>query len=82
MKHNGKTKQKYYSSRVLFYRTGRQNKNGYFRNHKKDSLSAFDTKAVRILTNVYDALISPVPENYEHHLEDYNNDRVEESQGI
>lgn len=49
---------------------------------KKDSLSAFDTKAVRILTNVYDALISPVPENYEHHLEDYNNDRVEESQGI
>lgn len=47
---------------------------------KKDSLSVHDTKAVRILTDVYDSLISPVPKNYVHHLEDCKNDRVEESQ--
>lgn len=33
---------------------------------KKDSLSAADTKAIRILTAVYDSLISPAPENHGH----------------
>lgn len=47
---------------------------------KKDSLSVGDTKAVRILTDVYDSLISLVPKNYVNHLEDCNSDRVEESQ--
>lgn len=47
---------------------------------KNDSLSAGDTKAVRILADVYDSLISPVPENHAHHLEDCNNNRGEESQ--
>ena len=47
---------------------------------KSDSLSAADTKAVRLLTDIYDSLISLVPENYEHHMEDCNNGRGEESQ--
>ncbi len=47
---------------------------------KKDSLSAGDTKAVRILADVYDSLISLVPGNHAHHLEDCSNDRGEESQ--
>ncbi len=47
---------------------------------KKDSLSASDTKAIRVLTDVYDSLVNPVPENYAHHPEDCNNSRGEESQ--
>ena len=47
---------------------------------EKDSLSVGDTKAVRILTDVYDSLSNLVPENYEYHPADCNNDRSEESQ--
>lgn len=65
---------------MFFNRTGRQGKNSYIRNFKKDSLSASDTKAIRVLTDVYDSLVNPVPENYAHHPEDCNNSRGEESQ--
>ena len=34
---------------------------------QKDSLSAADTKAIRLLTSVYDSLTNPVPENYVDH---------------
>ncbi len=47
---------------------------------KKDSLSVFDTKAIRVLADVYDSLTNPVPENYAHHQADCNNGRFEESQ--
>lgn len=47
---------------------------------KKDSLSDGETKAVRILTDVYDSLISLVPESCVHHLEDCNNNRGGEFQ--
>lgn len=47
---------------------------------QKDSLSASDTKAIRLLTEVYDALVNSVQENYEHHQADCNNGRFEESQ--
>ena len=34
---------------------------------QKDSLSAADTKAIRLLKSVYDSLTNPVPENYVDH---------------
>ena len=40
---------------------------------QKDSLSAVDTKAIRILTDAYDSLTNPVPENYAHYQADCNN---------
>ncbi len=40
---------------------------------QKDSLSAVDTKAIRILTNVYDSLSNPHPEKYAHHQANCNN---------
>ncbi|WP_294785733.1 hypothetical protein [uncultured Eubacterium sp.] len=39
---------------------------------EKDSLSAGDTEAIRILTNVYDILSNPVKENHVFHQEDSN----------
>lgn len=47
---------------------------------KKDSLSAEDTQAIRGLTEVYDSLVNPVPENYAHHQADCNNGHGEGSQ--
>lgn len=47
---------------------------------QKDSLSAVDTKAIKILTSVYDSLANPVPEKYAHHQADCNNGHDEESQ--
>lgn len=42
----------------------------------KDSLSAGDTEAIRILTNVYDILSNPVKENHVFHQEADKNDIV------
>lgn len=39
---------------------------------EKDSLSAGDTEAIRILTNVYDILSNPVKENHAFHQEKNN----------
>ena len=39
---------------------------------EKDSLSAGDTEAIRILTNVYDILSNPVKENHVFHQDDSN----------
>lgn len=47
---------------------------------QKKSLSAGDTKAIRVLTDVYDSLVNPVPENYVHHRADCSNGHCEESQ--
>lgn len=47
---------------------------------QKNSLSAGDTKAIRVLTDVYDSLTNPAPENYEHYQADCNNGHGEESQ--
>jgi len=47
---------------------------------QKDSLSVADTKAIRVLTDVYDSLTNPVLENYVHCRADCNNGHFEESQ--
>lgn len=47
---------------------------------QKESLSAGDTKAIRVLTDVYDSLVNPVPENYTHHWANYSSGYREESQ--
>lgn len=39
---------------------------------EKDSLSAGDTEAIRILTNVYDILSNPVKENHVFQQNDVN----------
>lgn len=64
----------------FFFKQERDVKSAISEIIKKDSLSFGDTKAVRILTDVYDSLINLVPENYEHHPADCNNDLGEESQ--
>lgn len=47
---------------------------------EKDSLSAGDTEAIRILTNVYDILSNPVKENHVFHQEADKNEHREVSQ--
>lgn len=47
---------------------------------EKDSLSAGDTEAIRILTNVYDILSNPVKENHVFHQVADKNEHHEVSQ--
>lgn len=47
---------------------------------EKDSLSAGDTKAIRVLTDVYDILINPVKENHVFQQEADKNEYREVSQ--
>lgn len=47
---------------------------------QKNSLNAEDIQAMKVLIGVYENLINPTPEIYEHGGEEHSNDRPEEGQ--